>query len=63
MKAHGASGRTKHFERWITYIRDLFQRGMMKATHIPTDDMPADIFTKPLGYVSFTKFRELLLNS
>lgn len=62
VKSHGASGRTKHFERWITYVRDLYQRGMMKMTHVTTDNMPADIFTKPLGYSSFTKFREQMLN-
>ena len=26
------------------------------------DKMPADIFTKPLGYGPFTKFRQFMLN-
>ena len=43
-----ASGRTKHFERWITYVRDLYQRKIVVVSHLKTDEMPADIFTKPL---------------
>ena len=61
VKSHGASGRTKHFERWITYVRDLYQRKIITVTHLRTDEMPADIFTKPLLYLSFTKFRKKLL--
>ena len=61
VKSHGASGRTRHFERWITYVRDLFQRGIIKVKHLSTHDMPADIFTKPLPYLVFTKFRFILL--
>ena len=63
IKSHGASGRTKHFERWITYVRDLFQRKIITVTHLSTDEMPADIFTKPLPYLTFTKFRRMLLGS
>jgi hypothetical protein len=62
VKAHGATGRTKHFERWINYVRDLYQRAIIKVSHLTTDNMPADIFTKPLPYASFTKFRSMLLN-
>ena len=63
IKSHGASGRTKHFERWITYVRDLYQRKLITVTHLGTDEMPADIFTKPLPYLTFTKFRRMLLGS
>jgi hypothetical protein len=61
VKSHGASGRTKHFERWITYVRDLYQRKIVTVSHLKTDEMPADIFTKPLPYLTFTKFRKMLL--
>jgi transposase InsO family protein len=61
VKSHGASGRTKHFERWITYVRDLYQRKIVVVSHLKTDEMPADIFTKPLPYLTFTKFRKMLL--
>ena len=61
VKSHGSSGRTKHFERWITYVRDLYQRKIVLVSHLKTDEMPADIFTKPLPYLTFTKFRRVLL--
>ena len=61
VKSHGASGRTRHFERWITYVRDLYQRSILTVKHVSTHDMPADIFTKPLPYLVFTKFRHILL--
>ena len=33
----------------------------MKIEHIPTHDMIADIFTKPLQGSQFTKLRDMLL--
>ena len=48
--------------RWITYVRDLYQRYIVKVTHLPTDEQPGDIFTKPLPYAVFTKHRATLLN-
>ena len=62
VKSHGASGKSKHFERWVTYVRDLYHRGIIKVHHLVTDKMPADIFTKPLPHQSFTLFRSMLLN-
>ena len=58
----GVTSRTKHFERWVSYIRDLYQRFVIKIHHLPTEDMPADIFTKALPQEKFTKFRAILLN-
>ena len=62
-KSHGATGRTKHFERWTTYVRDLYQRAIINVLHVTTDKMPADIFTKALPYEPFTTFRAFLLGS
>ena len=45
-----------------SYIRDLYQRFVIKIHHLPTEDMPADIFTKALPQEKFTKFRAILLN-
>ena len=63
VKSHGASGKSKHFERWVTYVRDLYQRGILSISHLVTDKMPADIFTKPLPYSSFITHRNTLLNN
>ena len=62
-KSHGATGKSKHFERWISYVRDLYQRFIINVKHVTTDKMPADIFTKALPYVSFTNFRAFLLGT
>ena len=61
VRSHGAAGRTKHFERWITYVRDLYQRFILEVRHVTTDKMPADIFTKPLPFEPFTRFRYFVL--
>ena len=61
IKAHGVTARTKHFERWVTYARDLYLRHIIKISHVPTDEMPADIFTKALETLKFVKFRASLL--
>ena len=62
IKAVGVTGRTKHFERWITYVRDLYHRYIVDVKYTPTDEMPADIFTKALGAEKFKQFRSFLLN-
>ena len=61
VKAYCASGRSKHFERWIAYIRDLYQRHVIEIFHLATDKMPADIFTKALPRESYVRFRDTLL--
>ena len=60
-KSPGITARTKHFERWITYVRDLYQRHIIDIRHRSTDNMPADIFTKALPKEPFTRFRSFLL--
>ena len=61
VKAYSASGRSKHFERWIAYVRDLYQRHIIELFYLSTDKMPADIFTKALPRESFVRFRDFLL--
>ena len=61
VKAKGATGRSKHFERWVHYVRDLVSRQIIVLEHVPTEQMPADIFTKALPYDPFTYFRSILL--
>ena len=61
VKAYSVSARTKHFERWIGYVRDLYQRSVIELSHLSTDQMPADIFTKALPVDPFIRFRHFLL--
>ena len=61
IKAHGLTARTKHFERWAVYVRDLYQRHIIAVSFKPTTAMPADIFTKALPEDLFKLFRDILL--
>ena len=61
IKAHGLTARTKHFERWAAYVRDLYQRHIIAVSFKPTTAMPADIFTKALPEDLFKLFRDVLL--
>ena len=54
------SGRSKHFERWVTYVRDLYQRFIIDVRHLPTDKMPADIFTKAVCVHGWQKALDML---
>ena len=40
--------RTKHIDIKYQYIRDIIEQGLVSFHHIPTQDMSADILTKPL---------------
>uniref|UniRef100_A0A2N9IKL6 Retrotransposon Copia-like N-terminal domain-containing protein n=1 Tax=Fagus sylvatica TaxID=28930 RepID=A0A2N9IKL6_FAGSY len=46
--------RTKHIEVDCHFIRDKIQAGILKTLHICSTHQLADIFTKPLGFVSFS---------
>ena len=50
----------KHVHRAYHWIRDHVERGEIAVSHVPGDDNMADIFTKPLGRVKFSKFRAML---
>lgn len=52
--------RSKHIDIAYHFIRDLAEQGKISISYIPTEDMAADGFTKPLGKQSFLKFKTLL---
>ena len=54
------SARSKHIDIRHHFIRAHVQDGSFTTTWIPTTDMPADIFTKPLDTTLFTKHRDVL---
>ena len=51
---------SKHIDICHHFIRAHVQDGSFSTTWIPTTDMPADIFTKPLDSVLFLKHRAVL---
>ena len=50
----------KHVHCAYHWVRDLVKQNEILISHVPGDENPADIFTKPLGRVKFTKFRAML---
>ena len=49
----GVSGRTKHFDRAIHYLRDLTQLRRVLPTFVSTDNQRADGYTKALDKSTF----------
>jgi hypothetical protein len=54
------TSRSKHIDIRHHFIRDHISDGTFCTNWIPTSDMPADIFTKPLSFPLFTKHRASL---
>ena len=54
------SARSKHIDIRHHFIHDHIQAGSFLTTWIPTEDMPADIFMKPLLLISFSRHRDVL---
>jgi hypothetical protein len=52
--------KTKHVDTKYHYTRTLIAKGIIKPVYCPSEDQISDIFTKPLGKIKFTKFREEL---
>ena len=57
----GVTARTKHYDTWMQYCRELITQLKITMQWIPTTDMIADIFTKCLDKTTFLKFRDQLM--
>ena len=51
---------TKHIDIHYHYIHKCIESDKVTVVFIPGSDNPADMFTKNLGAIKFTKFRESL---
>lgn len=45
------SGRAKHIDVRVHFIRELVNKSAISVTHVPSEDNDADMLTKPLGPV------------
>ncbi len=56
------SGNTRHINIKYYFIKDLIDKKKVNLKYMKTDDMVADIFTKPLEGKLFIKFTNIILN-
>jgi len=52
--------RTKHIDIRYHYICECIENGKIDPYFIPGSENPADMFTKVLDQIKFTKFRNML---
>jgi histone deacetylase 1/2 len=62
LKGRGSSERTRHIKVHKFWMKDNIDRGEMVFMHTPTENMIADILTKPLQGDLFLRLRRVLLN-
>ena len=56
------SSKTKHIEMRFHLVRDMFERGIIHIDHVPTECNIADILTKGLPKVTFSRLRDIMLS-
>ena len=58
-----SSGKSKHIEIRYYWLKDYVDNGKFEIKHLTTENMIADILTKPLQGKLFKRHREKLLNT
>jgi hypothetical protein len=61
-KGRSTSERTRHINVRYFFTKDKVESGELVIEYLPTEDMVADILTKPLQGALFAKLRRKLLN-
>ena len=54
--------RSRHINICYFYIKDCLKKGHLTLEHCDTNDMLADMMTKPLQGIKFRQLRRMLLN-
>ena len=54
---------SRHVDRKLFKMRELRGAGTVTVAHVPTDDNPADLFTKILARGPFEKHRATVMNT
>ena len=61
----GVSGRTRHWELWQQFVREMYNSLKLTVHKTPTGNEKADVFTKPLpkeGAELYRSTRNFMLN-
>ena len=61
-KGRSTSERTRHINIRYFFVKDRVDSGEVRIEYCPTEDMLADLLTKPLQGDLFTRLRNLLLS-
>jgi hypothetical protein len=56
------SERTKHIATRFYFVKDRVEAGEIQIEYMSTENMIADVMTKPLNGAAFERMRSLLLN-
>ena len=54
---------SRHVDRKLFKMRELRGASIVKVSHVPTENNPADLFTKILGRSTFEKHRATVMNT
>ena len=60
-KGYSTSSNTRHINIRYFFIKDRVDQAELKIEYLPTEDMIADFFTKPLQGELFRKLRDKIL--
>ena len=60
MGSERTSRLSKHIETRQHYIKEVCDKNVLKLQYCSTDNMVADVLTKPLGVIKQWKFAELM---
>ena len=61
-KGRSTSQRTRHIALRYFFVKDYVDKEIVRVVYVPTDEMVADILTKPVhGTPVFRKLRKMLL--
>ncbi|KAK3716452.1 hypothetical protein RRG08_057375 [Elysia crispata] len=55
--------RSKHIDIRYHFVRNEISNGLMKVQYVPSEENPADVFTKPVSEVKLQKFKTLLMGN
>ncbi|KXJ62315.1 hypothetical protein RP20_CCG020648 [Aedes albopictus] len=58
--ADRTSRKSKHIDTKYCFVKDLVAAGIVSIRYCPTEQMEADLLTKPLGAVKLKQLREAI---
>ena len=53
--------KSKHIDRRYLKVREFVEDGKIVVEHVPTDENPADLFTKYVSLAKFVKFCKMVM--